>query len=147
MIDPNAFNGPGPSTLDWVLRSRALLQRSADELDGASLSRLNRGRQAALAQLDAGARVSTGLRWLGATAVLVGVSVLAWTALAPQSRQAAHVVTPTMQPSEPVALDPSVRDAPVAAPDFELLTDAQQLGLLEDLEFYAWLDDVEDDGG
>jgi hypothetical protein len=38
---------------DWILRSRDLLQRSADELDGASRSRLNRARQAALEHVAA----------------------------------------------------------------------------------------------
>ena len=48
MTDPRE---PAPATGSqaWVLRSRDLLQRSADDLDGHARSRLNRARLVALA--------------------------------------------------------------------------------------------------
>lgn len=134
----------------WVLRSRDLLQRSADDLDGESRSRLNRSRQAALAALDPVPASRSALRWVGVAAVVAGVALLSWRVLptriaAPTSAPVAAV--PVRQP--PPAVAPRVRSepTPISAPDFELLADAQQFALVEELEFYAWLESAEDTDG
>jgi hypothetical protein len=136
---------PDGSPQAWVLRSRALLQRSADELDGATCSRLTRARHAALAQLEAPPRAAGGLRWIGIAAIGLGLALVSWRALLPEPAMVdpAARARPIAAPARP-APPP---DLPVAAPDFELLADPQQMALLEELEFYAWLQASEDDAG
>jgi hypothetical protein len=137
----------------WVLRSRALLQQSADALDGATQSRLTRARHAALDQLQTRAVAPAWLRGFGLSAVALGLAVVLWRGLLPVLTPAdpvpgvAQVVSqsPAALPAvidAPPSTDPQV-DAAVAEPDFDLLVDAESYPLLEDLEFYAWLDQVE----
>jgi hypothetical protein len=136
---------PVGSPQAWVLRSRDLLERSADELDGATCSRLTRARHAALDQLESRAHAAGGLRWIGVAAIGLGLALVSWRALLPEpvAIEASARALPVATPSRP-APPP---DLPVAAPDFELLADPQQLALLEDLEFYAWLQASEEDAG
>lgn len=144
----------------WILRSRALLQQSADGMDGATRSRLSRARHAALAPLQA---ASAGPRWIqrfGVGATVLGLAVLAWRLLGPvvvpdvgDPPRAARA--PTVQPM--VEAEPAIAASPAAAmeaaaaavaePDFELLADAESFTLLEDLEFYAWLEHGEGQDG
>ena len=139
----------------WVLRSRALLQQSADNVDGATRSRLTRARQSALEQLDDRAVAPRWVRGFGLAAVSLGLALVVWRGLVPMwmpSESAPSLVQPTpmttIPAAEPIApASPRGEDAPVAAPDFELLVDAENYPLLEDLEFYAWLDQAEDRGG
>lgn len=102
-------------------QARRLFDDSVDRLDAATLSRLNRSRQRALAEL--GGRVTTHghwLRWLPATGVA-----------------AAALATVMLMNARP----PDVAQEPVSASDFEmLLDDGDDLEMLEDLEFYSWLD-------
>lgn len=101
-------------------RLRAALETTARDLDAASLSRLNRARQAALAA----AQPRRG-RWLQPLGWMVGAAACAVLA---------------------IALLPMLRSGPVpAAPaeapaEFALLTEEVDPALLADLEFYAWLD-------
>ena len=139
----------------WVLRSRALLQRSADDLDGASRSRLNRSRQAALDQLTRRQRAPAGLRGFGLAAVGLGLVLVVWRGLVPLWLPASappRLTQPTMSPmptegARPMSLPTQADEALVAAPDFELLVDAEHYPMLEDLEFYAWLEQAEDRDG
>lgn len=127
----------------WVLRSRRLLDASADHLDAGALSRLNRARQAALAQLDAPARRAPALlHWLGAGAVAAGLALVVWRGEGSDSdrRGIAALEAP------PAVAAPSAA-MPVAAPDFELLADPDNFALVEELEFYAWLEAEEGRGG
>lgn len=128
---------------DWVLRSRALLEQSAQQLDGATLSRLNRARQAALDGLEPRRRERASLRWAGAVAVSIGVALVLWRGLMPMIPTAPPRIEPLAQVVAPAAASPT----PVATSDFELLADAEQYVLLQDLEFYAWLETAEDPGG
>lgn len=101
-------------------RAKALFDESVEELDAATLSRLNRGRHAALAELRPDRAAAHWARWLPATGVA-----------------AAAVVVGIMMRG-PAA--PDVVDAPVTASDFEMLLDEESLEMLEDLEFYNWLE-------
>ncbi|GEM_PF-412867 len=101
-----------------------LLRRSADELDAATLSRLNRARQAAVAGLPpAGARPG----WLtpaysaGAVALLV---VGVWLG----------------RTGDPGALPDQTAAQPLVAQDLDVLLAGENLEMMEELEFYAWLD-------
>lgn len=105
-------------------QAKEAFDRSVDGLDAATLSRLNRGRQAALAELESPAR--QWLRWMPATGAAAAVLL---------------VLTMLGGPN-----DIGVIDAP--ATDLEILLSEESIEMLEDLEFYSWLDtqEFEDDG-
>ena len=117
---------------NWAGRVRTLLDESADGLDAATLSRLNRARQAALAQ----ARPRAVRRWFlpagMASACMLLVAVFAW-----------HSYGPTGASSLPPSLSellPSTASASAAGGDIDLVSSDDSLELFQDLEFYAWLD-------
>ena len=99
--------------------AKQAFDQSVDGLDAATLSRLNRGRQAALA---AGSRpVRQWLRWVPATGVAAAVLLVLITQQGPG--------------------DVEVIAAPVA--DLEILLGEESIEMLEELEFYSWLDTEE----
>lgn len=105
----------------WIERATALLDRSTDNLDAATLSKLNRARQAALAQRQAGPK-----RWLWG-AGLAGA--------------AAAVFALAIEFHRPFEAPRTVAPAPLQAGDIDLLTsDEDTLDLSENLDFYAWLE-------
>jgi hypothetical protein len=105
---------------DFESRAKALFDDSVDGLDGATRSRLNRGRQRALAELGSNA-VSFGrwTRWAPVTGVAAAaaVAVVLWN------------VNPAPGPG-----------AQIPVYDFELLMNDDSLEMLQDLEFYSWMD-------
>jgi hypothetical protein len=114
---------PDDGNEGFARTASVLLRRSAEDIDGATASRLNRARQAALEQLPRGRRAA---RWLApalSTAAVGALALALW-------------------------LNPGIdRDAPVpnssaalTAADMDLLLTDDSLEMLEDLEFYAWLD-------
>ena len=102
----------------WIARARALLDRSADDLDAATLSRLNRARQAALA-----ARQRVPRRWLWSAALASAAAALFAVAIGLRH--------PVDAPA-PVA-------PPLQAGDIDVLTNDDDVDLYENLDFYAWL--------
>jgi anti-sigma-K factor RskA len=122
--------------MDFEARAAALLQQSARTLDGRTRSRLNQARQAALDELPAprarGWRSGFAIASAAAVAILaVGV----WRNL-PQ----------TEAPADDLA--PAIASVPVGS-DLELLLAEENLDMIEDLEFFAWLaaeELVESDG-
>lgn len=115
---------------------RDLLDAEAAALDAATLSRLNRARQAAL---DAGLR-SPALPWQGWTWTLpaAAVAVLAlW--LMP-------ALMPSAADSGPALADLEALLAEPAAADGELLASDAPLELIDEWEFYAWLEQQPDVG-
>lgn len=106
----------------WIERASALLDRSADDLDAATLSRLNRARQAALAERHAIPRVWAWRVGFAAAAVaLFGVG------LSLHHRVETNSATPI--------------EAPLQAGDIDFLgNDDETLDLSENLDFYAWLE-------
>ena len=97
-----------------------LLQRSADELDAVTLSRLNRARQAAVASLRP---ASTWRGWLlpAYSAAAVAMLIVAiWVG---------RTVGPAPTPANPAVVQ-----------DLDVLLAGENLEMMEDLEFYAWLD-------
>ncbi len=112
-----------PRSEPWLERSRALLDESLHEIDAATLSRLNRARQAALGKAHAQRPLWLGLSVLGATAVLVLAFGL--------SRQAPRHMTTPMPVTTPSAQADADVDLAAADPDSD--------ELYENLDFYAWL--------
>ncbi len=101
--------------------------QSVDGLDAATLSRLNRARQAALATArpDSVFAGREWLRWMPATGVAAAVLLL----VAQQGPGDVDVIT--------------------AAPsDLEIMLGEESIEMLEELEFYSWLnaDEFEGDG-
>ena len=104
--------------------SKQQFDESVDALDAATLSRLNRGRQAALQEAR---RSSPGwLQWMPATGL------------------AAAVLLAVVMFGRPGDVDVIA----VPASDFEIVMSEEDIDMLEDLEFYSWLDTQEltDDG-
>lgn len=115
----------------WLNRLRTQLDEDARDLDAATASRLNRARQQAL---DAGLRKRRP-RWI-------------WLPFSLATAAAALLaLTLTLRTSEPL-LPPPVLAAPSAsaADDFELLAGSEELEMIENLEFYAWLEQQSLDG-
>ena len=108
----------------FVRKAKTVFEQSVDSLDGRTQSRLNSGRQTALAELTTGT-VSYG-RWaqwapLAGAAAMAAVVVVLWNGI-PQ---------------------PGV-DAPALNGDFEIIMAEDSFDMLRDLEFYSWVDiDVE----
>lgn len=106
-----------------------LLRRSADELDGATLSRLNRARQAAVDALrPAGARRG----WLKpaySTAAVAILIVSVWVG----------------QAGDPLPAPNQTAANLVVARDLDVLLAVENLEMMEDLEFYAWFDPARSD--
>ena len=100
-------------------QAKELFDDSVERLDAATLSKLNQGRQQALAELGHTRRYGQWSRWVPATGVAAAavVAVVVWQG------------SPTETP------------APAAASmtDFEILLSEDSLEMIEDLDFYSWI--------
>ncbi len=107
--------------------ARATFDASVDELDAATLSRLNRGRQRALEELGRPRR--------------------SWSTWAPATGVAAAVTIAVIMAQSPVGTNGG--EVPAALADMDILLSEDSIEMLEDLEFYSWLDtaDLEGDVG
>ena len=105
-----------------VQQAKEAFDQSVDRLDAATLSRLNRGRQAALAEAVRPERA--WLRWMPATGVVAAVLLVVFTLQGPG--------------------EVDVISAP--ATDLEILLSEESIEMLEELEFYSWLNSQELDG-
>jgi Protein of unknown function (DUF3619) len=120
----------------WTEQARRLLDESAQSLDGASLSRLNRARQAALAQRQPALRpwfVPAGLA--SACAVLLAVAVV-WRAPPPMPANGGA--------QTPIAT--ALQSSGFAAGDLDIVSGDDGFEFYQDLEFYAWLDAQSQEG-
>lgn len=109
-------------------QAKRLFDGSVEQLDAATLSRLNQGRHAALEELHRSRSTSAWVRWLPATGV------------------AAAAVVTVMVMRGPTGVDIPVE--PDVAADFEILLEEESLEMLEELEFYSWLEasDLDENG-
>ena len=103
-------------------KAKQLFAESVAGLDGQTRSRLNRGRQAALEVLKTGRPV--WVQWAPAAGVAAAavVAVVLWTGNPPVDE-----LTPE-----------------ASAADFEILLTEDSFEMLEELEFYSWIDLDED---
>ena len=100
-----------------VQQAKELFDNSVARLDAAALSRLNQGRHAALQQLHSGTAGAWG-RWVPLTGVAAAALVTVMVVRGPESV-----------------------DLPAASvTDFEILLEGESLEMLENLDFYSWLD-------
>ena len=102
----------------FVEQAKKHFDESVANLDGATRSRLNQGRQAALAELGTGGR--RWVQWVPAAGVAAAAvfAVVLWTGSPPVDD-----LTP-----------------PTASADIEILLTEDSFEMLEDLEFYSWID-------
>ena len=112
---------------DLAGQAKALFDDSVERLDAATLSRLNQGRQKALEEVRATGPAGQWARWVpaGGLAAAAVVAVVVW--------QGA-----TVEHSAPAA---------GSAADFEIMLSEDSLDMLEDLEFYSWIDTANLDSG
>ncbi len=112
--------------------AQQLLRDSAEHLDGATLSRLNQARQQALAELSRNNRWSRSSRWIpaGAVAATAVLAAILWTG---------QIAPPTGESVEDQSFVAGEMPLTVAT-DLELLLAEESLEMIEDLEFFAWLD-------
>ncbi len=103
---------------EFARSAREAFDESVDKLDAATLSRLNRDRHAALAELKR--------------------SRVVWTRWAPATGVAAALVVAVVLLQTPTG----VEEVPVAVTDMEILLGEDSIEMLEDLEFYSWIDTV-----
>ena len=104
-------------------QAKKLFDESVLGIDGETRSKLNRGRQVALAELDNARPV--WVQWAPVTGVA-----------------AAAVVAVVMWSGNPVT---DGVEAPAVATDMEILLTEDSLDMLEELEFYSWID-LDEDG-
>lgn len=101
-------------------QAKELFDDSVERLDAATLSRLNQGRQQALQEIRATGTAGQWARWVpaGGLAAAAVVAVVVWQGM------------------------PVENSAPAAgtATDFEIMLSEDSLDMLEDLEFYSWID-------
>ena len=107
-------------------RAKADFDSSVDALDAATLSRLNRARHAALAELQQ--PTTQWRRWV------------------PAAGLAAVALVAVMIVQDPAGIN---GPPPTAVADMEILLGEDSIEMFEELEFYSWLDvmEQEDDVG
>ena len=105
-------------------KARALFDDSVEGLDAETLSKLNQGRQRALAELGRPARPGQWLQWIPATGVVAAALVTVIIVRGPGGVEPLEVPVGT-------------------AADFEILLGEDSLEMLEELEFYAWMEDAD----
>jgi hypothetical protein len=119
------------SQTDFEQRSRELLQQSAEQLDGATRSRLTQARHAALDAIKQRQRKGMGWYWL---LPATGAAV------------AAAAVLFVQQPSPEQVAITAPTSSPIAAIDaMDIVTAEDSLEFYRDVDFYAWLDSVIDE--
>jgi hypothetical protein len=105
---------------ELAAQAKELFDDSVERLDAATLSRLNRGRQQALQEIRTAGPAGQWARWVpaGGLAAAAVVAVVVWQGM------------------------PVEHSAPAAgtATDFEIMLSEDSLDMLEELEFYSWID-------
>ena len=103
-----------------VGKAKVLFDESVQELDAATLSRLNQNRHQAIEQAAGGSVVGHWNQWLPATGVVAATvfAVVLWTGDRPVDE-----------------LAPTAR-----ASDLEIILEGDDFEMLENLEFYSWID-------
>ena len=129
-------------------RVRELLNQGVEELDPAIAGRLRAARRQALESADASRKARFAFpplsrQWYlgGATAATVMLAVL----IAAPWQDA--VEDPSQGTGEIVAGAENEDQVSVAALDLEMMSEDETLELLEELEFYQWLLESEQDAG
>lgn len=105
-------------------RASELFDDSVERLDAAALSRLNQGRHRALAEAARPGARGRLLRWAPVSGVVAAAVVAVVVMNSPMMTATEEVITAT---------------------DFEMLLEDDSLDMLDELEFYSWLESAEPD--
>jgi hypothetical protein len=119
-------NDDNTSTSSLEARAKSVFDESVENVDGRTRSALTQARHAALAELADRKHSRAWRVWgplSGATAAVLVLAVMF-----------GPIWTTTQAPPDSGAMP---------FEDFDIVADAENLELLEDLDFYAWLDSVE----
>lgn len=105
---------------EFAAKAKRLFDESVQGLNAKTQSRLNRGRQRALADLESGAGFRSLAGWVPAAGIAAATvfAVVLWTGKPPVEE-----ISP-----------------PATATDFEILLNEVSFEMLQDLEFYSWID-------
>ena len=105
---------------ELTAQAKELFDDSVERLDAATLSRLNQGRQQALQEIRETGTAGHWVRWApaGGLAAAAVVAVVVWQGM-------------PVEPSAPAA---------GTVTDFEIMLSEDSLDMLENLEFYSWID-------
>ena len=114
-------NDDARSEDELAARAKALFDGSVDRLDAATLSKLNQRRQAALAKVGGAEARHAWVRWMPAGGLA-----------------AAAVVAVVLMQGPGITDIPQLPDKAVT--DFEILLGDEQFEMIEELEFYSWID-------
>jgi len=111
---------------DFELRTKLLFDKSVAELDAETRSKLTQARYRALDERSVPAMRVGGRAWLpaGAVAAVAVLSVMLW------QGQIASVSDPSFDVA--------------AVTDLEILMGEEELEMIQELEFYAWLEEQTD---
>lgn len=120
-----------PNLPPWLDQAKNILDDSARDLDGATLSRLNRARQASLQQRAPRARRSWLMPASVASACVLLLAMAIWERPFLSSQSGGGAM------KNPVGLSGS---------DADIVSGEDTLEFYQDLEFYAWLDAEQDNG-
>ena len=106
---------------DFAKQAKAAFDDSVERLDAAALSKLNQGRHAALEQLENGRNKAEWYRW------------------APAGGIAAAALVTVM-----VLRGPDIESVPAeVVTDFDILLEGESLEMIENLEFYSWIEEAD----
>jgi len=108
-------------------KAKELFDDSVERLDATTLSRLNRGRQRALDEMQRSPRVAQ------------------WRRLAPVTGVAAAALVAVFLVRGPASIE--LAEEAITASDFEMLLQEDSIEMFEDLEFYSMLDVVDAEAG
>ena len=109
----------------FIAQAKAHFEESVRDLDGATQSRLNQARQTALAEIATGTGFGRWNQWVPVAGVAAAAvfAVVLWRGDPPTNE-----IVP-----------------PATASDFELLLNQDDFEMLEDFEFYSWIE-IDDAG-
>jgi hypothetical protein len=124
MVNHSIDSDPGTAQDQALeIRSKELFDASVAALDGSTRSRLNQARHAALEQAQQRPRVVWWMPALASAALAMLVAL----------------ILPRMESQQALEVTAESEVSLAAADDLTLLMNDENLDLLEEMEFYAWL--------
>ncbi len=125
----------------WAPRSRELLDHHAEQLDCVQSRRLLQARQRALVSV----RRPHLQRWAIGLSTATAASLLLFVLLKPNPEPSSEPLSGFIAPPQMTAA-PIKKAVTLPDTDLELIANPDEYALLQDLEFYAWLEGSEHGG-